>query len=128
MVGLDQNSFFGLSKFYLFGNDFNGIVMKYALENIFNGINVYLDPLILRINIIIAQEAMKSTKKASRKNELFEQKILERAQGKKIKNFKSCIRYSIKDWCKFGMLFLVRSYVNDTVSLGLYILYKQSHT
>ncbi len=109
MSGLDWNLFFGLSKCFLLENDYNVMVIKFALENIFNVKYGYLEPFIFRINIIIDKKAIKTSKKASRKNELCPPKILEPAQGKKIKNFKSSSKCCIKGWHKFGMLFLVTS-------------------
>ncbi len=109
MLGLDQNLFVGTSKRYSLENDFNAILIKFALENIDNEKNECLIPFILRINIIIAQKVIKASKNSCRKNELFETKILERAKGKKIKKFKSCSKYGINGWYKFGMLFFARS-------------------
>ncbi len=58
MVGLNQNSFFDLSKCYSSGNDFNGIGIKFALENIFNEKYGYLGPFIWRINVVIGQKVI----------------------------------------------------------------------
>ncbi len=109
MVVLDQNSFFYSSKCYSLENDFNGMVTKFALENIFNEKYGYLELFILRINIIIAKEAIKAFKKTFRKNELWPRKILPPGKGKKIKKFKSSNKCNIKDWYKFAVLFYVTS-------------------
>ncbi len=91
------------------GNDYNGMDIKFALENIFHGKYEYLYPFIFRINVSIALKAIKSSKKTYRKNEFCQPKILEPGEGKKIKNFKGCSKCSIKGWCKFEILFFVRS-------------------
>ncbi len=85
------------------------MVIKFALENIFNVKYGYLEPFICSINAVTIQKAIISWKNASRKNGLCPQKLLELGQGKKIKNFKSSSKCSIKGWNKFDMLLLVRS-------------------
>ncbi len=109
MLGLDQNLFYDFSKCFGTGNDYNGMDIKFALENIFNRKYECLEQFIFRINDIIGMEAIKSSKKTYRKNELCRTKILERDKDKKIKDLKSCSKCSIKGCYKFGILFFVRS-------------------
>ncbi len=82
---------------------------KICVGKFFDGKYAYLEPSIFRINIVIARKDIKSSKKTYRKKELCQPKILGPAQGKKMKNLKSCSTCGIKDWYKFGILYFVKS-------------------
>ncbi len=110
MVGLNQNSFFGLSKCYSLGNDFNGILIKFALENIFNGKYAYLGLFISRINVVIGKKSyIKLQKRYVGKTLYLQKKYSYKVKVKKIKKIKSCWKCSIKGWYKFEMLLFVTS-------------------
>ncbi len=109
MPGLDYNSFFGLSKCYSLGNDFNGIDIKFALKNIFNKQNGYLGPFLLGIIVSIYQKGLYAIKKGISEKRFIPTKILVPTKGKKIKKIKSCNNCNIKRWYKLGQLFVVVS-------------------
>ncbi len=83
LVGLDQNSFFDLSKCYSLENDFNGIVIKFALENIFNEKYAYLGLFISRINVVIGQKLHKASKRQVGKTFYFQEKYCHEIKVKK---------------------------------------------
>ncbi len=109
MVGLYQNAFYGSSKCFSIGNDFNGIVIKFTLKNIFNTKYAYLVSFIYRINVITARKAIQSSKMTCRKNKLRRPNILLGSKGKKIQKFKSGNKCSIKRWYQFDVLFFITS-------------------
>ncbi len=62
VVGLNQNSFFDLSKCYSVGNVFNGIGIQFTLENIFNEKTWIFRSFISRINVVIGKKDISNIK------------------------------------------------------------------